>query len=98
MPIFVLLAYLGYPDKGLVALLSISAIIISAKAYWNYITKLWFIMIMGVITIGHFILTTYIHFPRLGHSIVFIALAFVIDLFFIFTIVNISSKFFDSKA
>ncbi len=71
-PAFLIYARLGHLDKALIAMYSISMMILVGRIFWNFRGRLWFWFIMVGVSVLHGILVAYIHFARSNYPVVLI--------------------------
>ena len=73
------LAYYGYPDKGLVAELSIGLLMVLTRASWGLRARPWFWPVITVLIVVHLATVMIARFPHPKLIIAFIAPIAVLD-------------------
>jgi len=79
LPLFVLGIYLGHPDKGIVAAMSVAILVLVARGYWTKRDKVWVWVAFLIAILLHVGVISIVHFERLGRPaiLVFMPIGFL---------------------
>ena len=94
VPFFLILANLGHPGKGLVAVYSVALIVLVARIFWQSSRYGWYWGLLCTTVLYHIVALLFIDFPKSSYPIVIVAAPLV---FLDFSLVFFAFKTFEKR-